>query len=466
MRYPHVAARIFNTPLLIHPDKLDAIVAGLGGRLLGDGQDLGDLARRALQSGHAVRQEDPAPYDAAQRPADLFTSRRGAWQHNADGTAYVVHEDIAIVSAQGVLAHRTRMQADSSMILGYQSIVRDLTAAVEDPDIRAVMLLEDTPGGESSGAFEAADTIHELAQRKPIHSMIDTLAASAGYLLAGATTERIIAPTGYAGSIGVVMRHVDVSRAMANEGIGVTHIYAGDHKVDGHSFAPLPEPVRAAFQAEIDDLYRLFVETVSRHTGLSEETVRGTQARMYRAGDAVKVGLANRVATSDQLLSELLARRPAAVSLGQPARIHASQQEHTMTTDTQKPAGATDQPAKLYTQAEFDQAVTAAREEGATSARAEAANAEAERVDGILAYADENQRSVAVAHTCIRQGLNVDQAKAVLDAAPASVALGQTLPSLATAGGHDLGPDGEQSSEMDAAAIAKGILSAFHGTRQ
>jgi len=35
MRYPHIAARIFNTPLLIHPQKLDAIIAGLSERLLG-----------------------------------------------------------------------------------------------------------------------------------------------------------------------------------------------------------------------------------------------------------------------------------------------------------------------------------------------------------------------------------------------------------------------------------------------
>ena len=36
MKYPHLAARLFNTPLLVHPGKLDAIIAGLGGRLLGN----------------------------------------------------------------------------------------------------------------------------------------------------------------------------------------------------------------------------------------------------------------------------------------------------------------------------------------------------------------------------------------------------------------------------------------------
>ena len=35
MNYPHISGRIFNAPLLIHPQKLDAMIAGLGGRLLG-----------------------------------------------------------------------------------------------------------------------------------------------------------------------------------------------------------------------------------------------------------------------------------------------------------------------------------------------------------------------------------------------------------------------------------------------
>ena len=41
--YPHLADRLLNTPLLLHPQKLDAIIAGLGQRLLGvDGIQIDD----------------------------------------------------------------------------------------------------------------------------------------------------------------------------------------------------------------------------------------------------------------------------------------------------------------------------------------------------------------------------------------------------------------------------------------
>ena len=47
MKYPHLAARLFNTPLLVHPGKLDAIIAGLGGRLLGGAVQLDAIADSA-----------------------------------------------------------------------------------------------------------------------------------------------------------------------------------------------------------------------------------------------------------------------------------------------------------------------------------------------------------------------------------------------------------------------------------
>ena len=60
--YPHLADRLLNTPLLLHPQKLDAIIAGLGQRLLGvDGIQI-----------------DPATLGAgAALPAEMFTTRRG-----------------------------------------------------------------------------------------------------------------------------------------------------------------------------------------------------------------------------------------------------------------------------------------------------------------------------------------------------------------------------------------------------
>ena len=419
MNYPFIASRIFNTPLLIHGDKLDAIIAGLGSRLLGQ-----TVAQPQLAT-------------------EMFTTSRpeGA---SESGRTMIHRGGVAEISVAGVLAHRTRMNADSSMVLGYESIARELQEVANNDGVTSIVMVMSTPGGEVSGAFELADMVHRVSKEKPVIAVIDAMAASAGYLIASGATEIVSTPTGYAGSIGVVMRHVDVSKAMQDEGVKVTHIFAGNHKVDGNPYEPLPASVRKDFQAEIDAIYQQFVETVASHRRMSAEAVRDTQARTFRAPEAEEKGLVDRVATLDQIIAELQAS-PAAHPVGHtPARATVSNGGHLMT-DTPK-AGANQQPADSFTSADIDRAYAEGQESGR--------KAEADRVASILAHADEKGCDLHLAHTCIQQGLSADQSKAILDGAPKAAVLAATeLPGLAHAGGHDLGPNSEPIDGNDTRAI-------------
>ena len=54
---PELAARVFNTPLLMHPGKLDAALAGIGGRIVEGGVVLEGVGERI---DHAAFAEWPA----------------------------------------------------------------------------------------------------------------------------------------------------------------------------------------------------------------------------------------------------------------------------------------------------------------------------------------------------------------------------------------------------------------------
>jgi len=81
IRYPQVAARLFNTPLLMHPGKLDAIIAGLAPRFGADGV----LDLRAYTS---LQVEKKAP-------------------------GYRVVDGVGVLDLFGVLVYRSRMEARS-----------------------------------------------------------------------------------------------------------------------------------------------------------------------------------------------------------------------------------------------------------------------------------------------------------------------------------------------------------------
>lgn len=450
--YPHLAQRIFNTPLLMHPQKLDAIIAGVGQRLLGAHEPLVQIA-------------DPAAAVTALAP-EMFSTRRG--ERTDRGWRLV--DGVAVLSTMGALVHRTRLEADSTLLIGYNDLAADLEDAMAHPDVHAVAQVYDSPGGEVAGAFEHAQRVFELRGRKPLIAIADSMAASAAYLSASAADELVITSTGYAGSIGVVMRHVDLSRALANEGIAVTHIFAGSHKIDGNPYEALPAAVRESLQEDINGLYTMFVQAVSTHRRMDEAAVRKTQAATYRGVAAVAAGLADRIGTVDGVISELSARRTRSYPAGPGASSHpATQEVSTMS----QPAAA--QPAAPSAAAPGAPAVPttavapAASAQDALQAQAAGAAAERERVVAILAHPAAGTHA-GIAQTCISTGLSADQAKAVLDAAGASPAAAATakggdqfarhMASLGNPSVSGVEP-GNSAEAAEPAAIQKSWASAF-----
>lgn len=403
MKYPHLSARIFNTPLLIHPGKLDAIIAGLGDRLFG-------------QQIHIHAAGDVGQAGASLAP-EMFSTRRGERTERG----YRVVDGVAVISVSGALLHRSRFDmAQSATMLGYNDLAADVEDAMAQPDVHAVLKVYDTPGGEAQGAFEFGRRMYDLRGRKPMVSVADGMALSAGYLGASAADELVVTSTGYVGSVGVVARHVDFSRALDADGITVTHIFAGAHKVDGNQFEPLPESVRKDWQDDINGLYGMFVDDVATYRGMDAAVVRKTQAATYSGQLAVAAGLADRISTTDQLISELAARRVRSYPVGHVAQSTAAKGE---TMSGTNPGGqqaanpsvpAANAGAPLaHTASELAEARAAGVAQGAT--------AERERVSGILNHEGAAGRTT-LAVTCITSGLSVEQAGAVLGAAPAGAA--------------------------------------------
>jgi signal peptide peptidase SppA len=410
--YPHLAARVFNTPLLIHPQKLDAILAGLGGRLLGNEAPIINVNAEALANGQGAPQ--------------LFSTAKGAQAERG----YVVSNGVAIINVRGVLVHRSQMEADSTWLQGYNDLARDLEDAMGNGDVHSILLNVDSPGGEVAGAFELADRVYGMRGRKPIVSVIDNMACSAAYLFASAADEVVITNTGYAGSVGVVMRHVDFSQALADDGIKVTHIFAGAHKVDGNPFEPLPESVRVDFQADVMGLWTLFIDTVAKHRGIEAGAVRKTQAATYRGQEAISARLADRIGTADAVIAELASRSNAVFSAG--ASASASSLAVTKgapmsgtQTGGQSATSQTQQPQAQQAAAAAPSSPQAAQasQPDLDAARAQGAQVERERIAAILGH-ERAGANMALAQQCINTGLTIDQANAVLGAAPAQSAQG------------------------------------------
>lgn len=284
MAYHHLQARLYNTPHLISPDKLQVIARVLQDHiaLKAGAADAAGMARTR------ARQARPAP--------------------RADG--------VVVVPIMGTLVQRTGGMDAESGLRSYESIRGDIDAAMSMP-VGTVVLEIDSGGGEAQGAFELADYIYQLGRAeaakgsrgKRIIAYANEAALSAAYLIAAAAPEVVMPETGVVGSIGVIALHLDTSEAEKQAGLRYTAVYAGERKNDLTPHEPLTESGAAFLQQRVDSLYALFVERVAQYRGISAERVRGTQAAVLSASDALKVGLVDRVLGWTDFLSGLTMRK-------------------------------------------------------------------------------------------------------------------------------------------------------------
>jgi signal peptide peptidase SppA len=213
----------------------------------------------------------------------------------AEGKAYRVREGgVAEIPIHGYLAHRDNGHIPN-LYTGYDYITNLINAAVEDDSVQQIVLDVNSPGGMVNGAFEAADVIREARDKKPITAIVDSSAYSAAYLLSSAATEIFAPKAGGVGSIGVVTMHVDYSKALEDQGIKVTMLYAGKHKVDGNPYAELTAGAKSRIETRLNQSYMLFVNTVASNRGLDTDTVIATEAGVYQGNDAQRYGLIDAV---------------------------------------------------------------------------------------------------------------------------------------------------------------------------
>lgn len=284
MRFGHLAQRLFNVPLAIHPAKADVIVAALADRL--------NLAVIPM----AMEDDDGDAFSSPSR-------RRGG---RTEDKGYDLVGGVAILPITGTLVQKCGTLRPFSGMTGYDGIRQAYLTAVTDPEVRAIVLDIDSPGGEVAGCFDLVDTISGTRGSKPIWAILSENAYSAAYALASAADRIVVPRTGGTGSIGVICMHVDFSKAIDEAGLKVTMITRGDKKADGRPELPLSASAYKDMLADIDAMGELFEDTVARNRGMAASKVKALQAATFLGESGLRAGLADAVLAPDAAFRALL----------------------------------------------------------------------------------------------------------------------------------------------------------------
>lgn len=211
---------------------------------------------------------------------------------------------VALVPVTGPMMRYANVFSQVSGATSLEQLARDFTAAAADPNVSAIVLNIDSPGGQASGIAEFAQMVR--ASSKPVVAYVDGTAASAAYWIASAADEIVIAKTGEVGSIGAVIA-IDPGKKNAGGPIEIVSSQSPKKRADVTT-----DEGRAQIQARIDSLAQVFIDDVAAYRGVDVDTVleKFGQGDMRMGEAAVALGMADRLGTLEALVAELNTRAP------------------------------------------------------------------------------------------------------------------------------------------------------------
>ena len=393
---PHIASMAFNEPLMLEPAYARVFFCALAGQLgisrLTDAVSGDSLTAQEALATLALSGDDDGPRQAR---------------------SYQVMNGIAVLPVSGTLVSRTRALQPYSGMTGYNGIIARLQQAASDPMVDGILLDMDTPGGMVAGAFDCADIIARVRDIKPVWALANDMNCSAGQLLASAASRRLVTQTARTGSIGVMMAHSNYGAVLEKQGVEITLIYSGSHKVDGNPYSHLPDDVRETLQSRMDATRQMFAQKVSAYTGLSVQAVLDTEAAVYSGQEAIDAGLADELVNSSDAITVMRDALDARKSRLSGGRMTKETQSTTVSATASQADITTVEPAK-----EGENASAAQPDVNAQITAAVAA--ENSRIMGILNCEEAHGREEQARVLAETPGMTVETARRILAAAPQS----------------------------------------------
>ncbi len=213
---------------------------------------------------------------------------------------------VLMVDIKGMISNKRTVSAlGIETELGMVDRVREiLKKAEKDPEIKALILRINSPGGTVTASDIIYHEIKTFKQRRnvKVYAVVMDIAASGGYYIAQAADRIIAHPTSLTGSIGVIALKMNLRGLMDKIGVDFEVVKSGDKKDFLSPFRPLTEDERKVFQETIDSLHQRFVSIIEENRKqLNRDEINGlADGRIYTSQQALKTKLIDQIAYMDE----------------------------------------------------------------------------------------------------------------------------------------------------------------------
>lgn len=201
--------------------------------------------------------------------------------------------------------HIARLRIDG-LITGDRKTIELLAKIEKSANVKAVIIRINSPGGTTVGSEALFEAIRKVAAKKPVVTVMESLAASGGYIAALAGDHIVARQNTITGSIGVIFQWPEVHQLLNKVGVKMKTIKSGVQKAEPNMYAPLSDEVRPVLEAMVDDSYNWFVDLVAERRNLTKAVALGlADGRVYSGRQAVKNALIDKIGGEDMAVKWL-----------------------------------------------------------------------------------------------------------------------------------------------------------------
>ncbi len=200
---------------------------------------------------------------------------------------------IALIRIEGIIAGGRGGASFLGAVAGAEDVIQQISVAKEDPQVKAVVLRINSPGGTPAASEEIGREVEKLAKtQKPVVASLGDTAASGAYWVA-CQADRIVAnATTTTGSIGVITQINSYEEMFEKIGIDTTIIKSGEYKDLGTTSRDPSEEEIEILQLLVDDIFERFVDTVAKGRDMEIERVMAlSDGRIFTGRQALELGL-------------------------------------------------------------------------------------------------------------------------------------------------------------------------------
>lgn len=201
--------------------------------------------------------------------------------------------------------HIARIRIDG-LITGDQKTLDLLDEVTKAEKVKGVILRIDSPGGTTAGSEAVYEAIRKMSKDKPVVAVMDTVAASGGYITALAADRIVARGNTITGSIGVIFSFPEVSKLLDTLGVKMEELKSGDLKAEPSPYKPVSDKAREVSMEMVRDGFTWFKGLVAERRKLPMGTVDVlSDGRVYSGRQAVANKLIDQLGGEEEAVAWL-----------------------------------------------------------------------------------------------------------------------------------------------------------------